>query len=1011
MPHLEQHLRCNTHMKKTLLLILAFAATTIAFAAKIYVNPGHGGWGSNDRPMGTISYPPLSSTGRPDTLGFYESNTNMWKAYYLREKLQAAGHTVVMSHTKCGTSPALTTIAAEAQHSGADYFISIHSNALSEGATTNYPSLWFRGKTGNDYAKGSLNMTKTMWPLLFDIHQQGMEYNSTWSLEKPGIYADISQWGSSSTSYIDGVGYTGYYGVLKHGIPGYISEGYFHTYQPARHRALNPDWCCQEGLRYFRGIQAYFGKTGESKGYIMGYVRTKDKEINQTYYTGRKANDIYMPINGAKVYLTNANGDTIMTNCYNYVARMLKNQKCYTTDNNYNGVFVYENLAPGTYTITVRANGYKKYTQSIIVTADKTSYAQVFLTTGTDDDNTDPTPTPGGDTNAANLNPFAYGLTAELNADSTQVTLLWWLNAPAATVKIIFNDGEKDYVVRDYKNVPVDGYKDVIQTSVLPRGKQLTWRVDVTGAAVTQPTFVNNSVKLYSPTSIDIDNNPENDNFGTVFVVEGMPNAKDNSNYSNYISYVDGAGLYILNPDGKARRMPNQGDKIRYGYNGGRVKQTRPYFNGTASGGYSPYRVRVSDDGRIFVSSMSPDGQILWEADPYVFSHPNAADWQERAVVGWSRVMAVENENTYMATKKRNCSHTYCGIYSLYEGNAETGKFIAGPNIGFDVQGSGKDLKLLMLSGCQEAIVNFTSHHFYCSEYDLGEAKKWTTVPSREIFRGHVVNYAGSQVQYDQDGNVWLCQHRSGTDAATLMKFNAADGSTAFNEDPKQPYHRCGAIRFNNDFTQVAIASVGSGTGGAFTIYPVVDGMPVWNQGTEVDCKSVTHHSLMDFAWDYAGNLYIAADAASGNAGKCVAVYAMPHAADRVVSTPAAEKYTFTLSKRSYTVSATANDPSMGTIAGAGTYEEGATATLTATPAEGCEFVSWTVGDEVLTDNPLNLTVTSDIHIVATFKTVATDLENTEHKTKQIEKILRDNRVYIRVNGQLFTITGARVEQ
>jgi hypothetical protein len=373
--------------------------------------------------------------------------------------------------------------------------------------------------------------------------------------------------------------------------------------------------------------------------------------------------------------------------------------------------------------------------------------------------------------------------------------------------------------------------------------------------------------------------------------------------------------------------------------------------------------------------------------------------------------MSVKNENTFMATEKRNCSHTYCGIYSLYEGNAETGKFIAGPNIGFDVQGSGKDLKLLMLSGCKEAIVNFTSHHFYCSEYDLGEAKKWTTVPSREIFRGHVVNYAGSQVQYDQDGNVWLCQHRSGTDAATLMKFNAADGSTAFNEDPKQPYHRCGAIRFNNDFTQVAIASVGSGTGGAFTVYPVVDGMPVWNQGTEVDCKSVTHHSLMDFAWDYAGNLYIAADAASGNAGKCVAVYAMPHAADRVVSTPAAEKYTFTLSKRSYTVSATANDPSMGSVTGAGTYEEGATATLTATPAEGCEFVNWIVDDKVLPDNPLNLIVTSDIHIVATFKTVATDLENTEHKTKQIEKILRDNRVYIRVNDQLFTITGARVEQ
>ena len=92
-------------MKKSLLLTLALVATTLAFAAKIYVNPGHGSWGSNDRPNGTISYPPLSSTGRPDTLGFYESNTNLWKCLYLREKLQAAGHTVVMSHTKCGVSP------------------------------------------------------------------------------------------------------------------------------------------------------------------------------------------------------------------------------------------------------------------------------------------------------------------------------------------------------------------------------------------------------------------------------------------------------------------------------------------------------------------------------------------------------------------------------------------------------------------------------------------------------------------------------------------------------------------------------------------------------------------------------------------------------------------------------------------------------------------------------------------------------------------------------------------
>ena len=579
---------------------------------------------------------------------------------------------------------------------------------------------------------------------------------------------------------------------------------------------------------------------------------------------------------------------------------------------------------------------------------------------------------------AADLNPFAYDLKTDYNENTLTLTLKFTLNAPATYVKLAIMDGAnevwtKEYLASSYQSskVPKTTYTEVIDAKELPSNVNLTWRVDVKGAAVTEATLVDNSVKLYSPTSVDIDNNPQNENFGTVFVVEGLPTAKDNATYANYISYADGAGLYVLNADGTARRMPNQGDKVRYGYNGGRVSQTRQHFNGNSSSAYSPYRVRVSEDGRIFVSSLSPDGQVLWEADPLVFSHPNAADWQERAVAGWTHVMSDKNDNTVMATEKRNCTHTYCGIYGLFEGNAATGTFIAGPNVGFDVRGAGKDLKLLMLSGCKQAIVSFTPAHFYCDEYDLGEATMWNTAPSRRVFKGHVVNHAGTQVQYDGDGNVWMCQHRVGTDAATLMKFNGAStDEVLYNEDPRQPYHRCGAIRFNNDYTQVAIATVGSGTGGAFTVYPVVDGMPVWNQGTEVDCKSVTHQSLMDFAWDYAGNLYIAADATSGTAGHCVAIYAMPHAADKVVSTPAAIQYGFTLPQRTYTVTATVNDPAMGSVEGAGVYEEGTTATLTATANEGYEFVHWIVDGDTLTANPLELVVLSDVNVEAVFAAI-----------------------------------------
>ena len=43
------------------------ALAVTADDVRIYINPGHGSWGPNDRPMATIPYPMLPSTGRPDT--------------------------------------------------------------------------------------------------------------------------------------------------------------------------------------------------------------------------------------------------------------------------------------------------------------------------------------------------------------------------------------------------------------------------------------------------------------------------------------------------------------------------------------------------------------------------------------------------------------------------------------------------------------------------------------------------------------------------------------------------------------------------------------------------------------------------------------------------------------------------------------------------------------------------------------------------------------------------------
>lgn len=609
---------------------------------------------------------------------------------------------------------------------------------------------------------------------------------------------------------------------------------------------------------------------------------------------------------------------------------------------------------------------------------------------------------------AADLNPFAYGLKSEFNPSTLTLTVEFSLNAPAEYMKLAISDGTTDVWTKEYLassyisgKVPKATYNEVIDVSEFPKGTDLTWRVDVRGAEVSSPTFVKNDVRLYAPTSVDIDNNPENPNFGTVFCVDGLNGAYQKSGYTSYLSYTDGAGLYLLNADGTARRMPFQGEKIRYGYNGSVVSLgDRPFFgnNGTNNlKGYNAFRVRVSDDGRIFVTSFSTNGHVLWEAKKECFSATTQEEWS--ANTGWNKIMTVDDSNTYMADTKRNCSHEDCGIYSLYQGNANTGAFIAGPNLGFDVRGSGDNLKLLMLAGCKQAVVWSTPAHYYCDEYDFNSSTKlWNTAPSRRIFAGHsdgidIVNAQGVQVQYDKNGNVWMCQHRGVKTNTTLARVNRSLASTKKNNveigqidhnESSHTFRRCGAIRFNEDFTQVAIASNATGSGGGFTVYPVdgTTGMPIWTQGTEVNTYSKTGVSLMDFAWDYAGNLYIAADAATN--GERIAVYAMPHSAERVVSTPAASKYSFSVDcdpGAKYIVTTICDPSEGGTIScslGSGARSAGilndvpscSELTVTATPDPGYQFLHWEDDKQniVSTNTEYTFYVTRDITLTAKFQ-------------------------------------------
>ena len=361
--------------------------------ARIYINPGHGSWTGNDRNMATINH----STG--DTTGFYESNTNLWKGLKLRQILIDWGmpaENICMSRVKNGPYPhteaeaekynrALSEIARESNSFNADYFISIHSDAGKE----NHTLLIHKGYTtpaedsdmhcGGDGCKADASgwhthygnystpdnpntygskelmqicsdMAHTTWPYLTSNGIDVMNSSYMQPGRDPYIVGDYTfykKWKTPEEKISSGnSGYTGYLGVLNRNItPGFLSEGYSHEYRPATHRALNPDYCGQEGMRYARGMAEWFGWEKDPKGYIMGSVKDLHTRLEHQLYNYAKGSiDQWMPVNNVEVTLYKG-GVEIAT---------------YKGDDEWNGVFVFEKLEPGDdYTIIAKAPGYK----------------------------------------------------------------------------------------------------------------------------------------------------------------------------------------------------------------------------------------------------------------------------------------------------------------------------------------------------------------------------------------------------------------------------------------------------------------------------------------------------------------------------------------------------------------------------------------------------------------------------------------------------------------------------
>ena len=854
-----------------LLLASSISAQEGLAGKKIYVNPGHGSYGWDDRPLSTIPYPILkksdgTSLGIPDTCGFFESNTNLQKCLYLGKKLKQYGAIVTYSHTKCGpwdyekvdgTYPKYffkdgdwqgnsiaawytnwvvdsatwygdlntnspyrytkhpdirkynripTLIAREVGDSvvnGYEYdcFISVHSNAPGDANDnmTNYPLFLYRGfdmensknsdesnnqtnKNISYYSPGSYEMADAAWRYSYEL-LEGVgtlchPYREEPSVDKKFISGDLDFYYRSTpypdglhvdadTLTFDGTEYYSYLGVIRHMVPGFLAEGYYHSYGPARHQALNYDYCRMEGLAYFRGIRDYFGGAPETVGYICGVIKDNNTPApdHKDYRYLAGSHDQWMPCNGAVVVLKKAG----------------KEIKRYTCDNNYNGIFVFYELEPGTYTLESEYDGLT-FSEVVEVEADKTTYSRLY-----------PTATP---------HICAYDLNVEQNGDS--YTFSFYANSTAENANIIFYNNEK----QEIDSYPISATKGpnsiTLSTLNLPGdvGQMLSWAVELEGKNIEEFALVHsdNSLDMHTTSQLfnAVNTNPMSDKFGHIYVLH---RGGRKSNAAEATAAADN-GLWEFD-----HALTKQHNQV---YQGG-----KPFGH--------PTRMSIDEEGYLYISDWSDAQSGIYIA--------NTADLTKNFT------------QFFQGTRDGKGKFTKNGVAT---GSSTPGNFI---------YGEGKDTKLYVYD--EDVVASKGVLVYNIGQEDGSILRTWGNAPSAKY------NLTG---QANAHGNVWVTS--KGFFVSQNVTFNSSNGNLETHDELQF---------YNHDGTKLYASNQYGTDGGGFVVSPD-ENVLILNDRTNnfkifditlngetptLTLRDTYSHGLgaiRQMNWDYAGNLVCSGD-------------------------------------------------------------------------------------------------------------------------------------------------------
>lgn len=434
---------------------------------------------------------------------------------------------------------------------------------------------------------------------------------------------------------------------------------------------------------------------------------------------------------------------------------------------------------------------------------------------------------------AANLNPFAYDLkTLSYDANTYTLSLQYKLNAPAKFIKIYAKDSNKQrYLMKTYSSGSDEVKKGTRNITInlleceesIPRGEYLTWEID---AISTHQTDVacGRKITLYTPFSIDIDNNPESPYFGRIVTSQ-----------ANNTSVADDVGLYVYDP---AFNLQGTYKDPELSWS------TGDWYSGTR---LTPFRVRILQDGtgRIFTSAASYKRTThLW-----IVNNNDLTDWDQ----------VISNKEMISFTGHPSAENTL-------------------GNIGFDFKIDGNNLDILLFSGSTEGATDCPvgyvhSGVFHCTlndpqtgtytiiTKDIEGARHTYVTSNKKTSIGPIGSFLNSNITYDQYGGIWYTHHSTSVNTTNPGLLHYINNSWKTDYDDGTTLERqnigSGAIRYNKHFNRLAISQ---GSSSAVRLYDVSQQEkqhPTLSNGTNIAIISTKDTKyIIDLAWDYASNLY-----------------------------------------------------------------------------------------------------------------------------------------------------------